>query len=45
MEYIDGNDFSIDGPLYVVNADLSYHPDTDTYRLYITDIVKGVFEM
>lgn len=28
-----------------MNADLSYHPETQTYRLYITEITKGVYQM
>lgn len=44
LEYIDGNDFNIEGlsQLYIVNADLSYHPETETYRLYITEIIYGL---
>lgn len=29
----------------MVNADLSYHPETKTYRLYITEITKGIYEI
>lgn len=46
IEYIDFTDFTnSDKPEYVVNADLSYHPETKTYRLYITEIRKGVYEI
>lgn len=46
IEYIDYTDFTgEDKPSYVVNADLTYHPETGTYRLYITEIKKGIYEL
>jgi hypothetical protein len=33
----------VQGDPYIVSADLSYHPETGSYRLYITEILKGIF--
>jgi hypothetical protein len=33
----------VEGDPYIVSADLSYHPETDSYRLYVTEIIKGIF--
>lgn len=44
IEYIDYTDFTkSDKASYVVNADLSYHASTQTYRLYITELTKGIY--
>jgi hypothetical protein len=47
IEFIDYSDFptSSNAPQYIVNADLSYHPETNTYRLYITELTRGVYQM
>lgn len=46
IEYIDYTDFTkSDKPSYVVNADLSYHASTQTYRLYITELTSGIYEI
>lgn len=44
MEYFDGYDIGGDelGFIYIVNAHLAYMPETKIYRLYLTDIKKGL---
>lgn len=31
--------------MYIVSADLSYHRETDTYRLYVSELTEGVFSI
>ncbi len=45
VEYINGDDIGMDefGDLYINNAELTYHPATQSYRLYMTEMTRGNF--
>jgi hypothetical protein len=45
LEYLDGEDFGMRelGDIYINNAELTYNAGTGTYRLYISEMTKGLF--